>query len=182
MIVHQATGLNIMAAPARPDLATPVTGEQFNKLLAYLRRLYSYIIIDTTTFLTDIVQASIDSADFILLITNQEIPALKNCHQFLSLADASGISRDHILFVMNKWDKRIAITPEKVGESLKQKIVNSIPFDERTPLLAVNRGIPFMVDNKTLPISKSVISLSEHIIERCKELEESIELKRGLRK
>lgn len=182
MIVHQATGLNIMAAPARPDLATPVTGEQFNKLLTYLRRLYTYIIIDTTTFLTDIVQASIDSADFILLITNQEIPALKNCHQFLSLADASGISRDHILFVMNKWDKRIAITPEKVGESLKQKIVNSIPFDERTPLLAVNRGIPFMVDNKTLPISKSVISLSELIIERCKELEEPVELKRGLRK
>jgi pilus assembly protein CpaE len=128
------------------------------------------------------VQSAIDIADFILLITNQEIPALKNCHQFLSLADAGGIPRDRILFIMNKWDKRIAITPEKIGDSLKQKIVNSIPFDDRTPLLAVNKGIPFMVDNKTLPISRSIISLAEFIIEKCKELEEPVETKRGLRK
>jgi pilus assembly protein CpaE len=144
--------------------------------------MYNYIVIDTTSILTDIVQASIDTADFILLITNQEIPALKNCHQFLSLADSGGIPRDRILFIMNKWDKRIAITPEKIGESLKQKVVNSIPYDERTPLLAVNRGIPFMLDNKTLPISRSIISLAELIVDKCKELEEPIELKRGLRK
>jgi pilus assembly protein CpaE len=182
MIVHQATGLHILAAPARPELATQVNGEQFNKLLTFLKRLYNYIVIDTTTILTDITQASIDSADFIVLITNQEIPALKNCHQFLSLVDAGGISRDRILFVMNKWDKRIAITPEKIGESLKQLVVNSIPYDERTPLLAVNRGIPFMVDDKTLPISRSIISLAELIIEKCKELEEPVELKRGFKK
>jgi pilus assembly protein CpaE len=182
IINHQATGLNIMAAPARPELAAQVSGEQFNKLLSFLRRMYNYIVIDTTSILTDIVQASIDTADFILLITNQEIPALKNCHQFLSLADSGGIPRDRILFIMNKWDKRIAITPEKIGESLKQKVVNSIPYDERTPLLAVNRGIPFMVDNKTLPISRSIISLAELIVEKCKELEEPIDLKRGLRK
>jgi pilus assembly protein CpaE len=182
IITHQATGLHILAAPARPELAAQVNGEQFNKLLTFLKRLYNYIVIDTTSILTDIVQASIDTADFILLITNQEIPALKNCHQFLSLADAGGISRDRILFIMNKWDKRIAITPEKIGESLKQKVVNSIPYDERTPLLAVNRGIPFMVDNKTLPISRSIVSLAELIIEKCKELEEPFEVKRGLRK
>jgi pilus assembly protein CpaE len=182
IINHQATGLNIMAAPARPELAAQVSGEQFDKLLNFLRRMYNYIVIDTTSILTDIVQASIDTADFILLITNQEIPALKNCHQFLSLADSGGIPRDRILFIMNKWDKRIAITPEKIGESLKQKVVNSIPYDERTPLLAVNRGIPFMLDNKTLPISRSIISLAELIVDKCKELEEPIELKRGLRK
>ena len=182
IINHQATGLHIMAAPSRPELAAQVNGEQFIKLLNFLKRMYNYIVIDTTSILTDIVQASIDTADFILLITNQEIPALKNCHQFLSLADSGGIPRDRILFIMNKWDKRIAITPEKIGESLKQKVVNSIPYDERTPLLAVNRGIPFMVDNKTLPISRSIISLAELIVDKCKEIDEPIDLKRGLRK
>jgi len=182
LITHQATGLHILAAPARPELAAQVNGEQFTKLLAYLRHLYNFIVIDTTSILTDIVQASIDTADFILLITNQEIPALKNCHQFLSLADSGGIPRERILFIMNKWDKRIAITPEKIGESLKQKIVISIPYDERTPLVAVNRGIPFLVDSKTLPISRSIVSLAELIVEKCKELEEPVEVKRGLRK
>jgi hypothetical protein len=39
-----------------------------------------------------------------------------------------------------------------------------------------------MVDNKTLPISRSIISLAELIAEKCKELEEPIEVKRGFRK
>ena len=62
---------------------------------------------------------------------------------------------------MNKFDKRIAISPEKVGENLKQKVLAIIPLDDRTVIPAVNRGVPFMLDNKTAPAARGIYILAE---------------------
>jgi pilus assembly protein CpaE len=173
MVNHRATGIDILAAPPRPEMSDKVTGEQFSKLLNYLRRIYSYVIVDTASQLTEAVQAALDVADLIVLVTTQDIPSIKNTNLFLSLADASGIPRSHILFVMNRFDKRVAITPERVGESLRQEVVVVIPFDDRVVSYSVNRGIPFMMDNnKNQPVGKSIAQLGEAIRERITKLEQ----------
>jgi pilus assembly protein CpaE len=171
MVTHRASGVDILAAPPRPEMADKVSGEQFSKLLTYLRRIYAYTIIDTASDLTETVQAALDVCDLVVLITTQDIPAIKNSNLFLSLADATGIRRNHILFVMNRFDKRVAITPERVGESLRQEIVVVIPFDDRIVSYSVNRGVPFMLDNnKTQPVGKSISQLAEVIRERITKL------------
>jgi len=172
VLKHGTTGLRVLAAPQRPELADQVTGEQFSKLLNYLRHYYSYIVVDTASYLTETVQAALDVADFIVLITTQDIPAIKNANAFLNLADTSGIRRDRIMFVMNRFDKRIAISPERIGESLRQEILVSVPLDERIVPGSINRGIPFVIDNKTQPVSKSIIELADLIRARvAKQLE-----------
>ncbi len=171
MVPHRASGIDILAAPPRPEMADKVSGEQFSKLLTYLRRIYAYIIVDTASDLTESVQAALDVADLVILITTQDIPAIKNANLFLSLADATGIRRDHILFVMNRFDKRVAITAERVGESLRQEIVVVIPFDDRIVSYSVNRGVPFMLDNnKTQPVGKCISQLAELVRERIVKL------------
>jgi pilus assembly protein CpaE len=172
VLKHGTTGLRVLAAPQRPELADQVTGEQFSKLLNYLRHYYSYIVVDTASYLTETVQAALDVADFIILVTTQDIPAIKNANAFLNLADTSGIRRDRIMFVMNRFDKRIAISPERIGESLRQEILVSIPLEERIVPGSINRGIPFVIDNKTQPVSKSIFELADLIRARvAKQLE-----------
>jgi pilus assembly protein CpaE len=173
MVINRNTGVDILAAPPRPEMADKVTGEQFAKLLNYLRQIYSYIIVDTASQLTEAVQSALEVADVIILLTTQDIPSIKNCNLFLSLADASGISRKNILFVMNRFDKRVAITPERVGESLRQEVAVVIPFDDRIVSYSVNRGIPFMTDNnKNQPVGKSITQLAEVTAERILKLEQ----------
>jgi pilus assembly protein CpaE len=152
-------------------MADKVSGEQFSKLLTYLRRIYAYIVVDTASDLTETVQAALEVGDLVVLITTQDIPAIKNSNLFLSLADATGIRRNQILFVMNRYDKRVAITPERVGESLRQEIVVVIPFDDRIVSYSVNRGVPFMLDNnKSQPVGKSISQLADVIRERITKL------------
>jgi pilus assembly protein CpaE len=172
VLKHTATGLRILAAPTRPELAEQVTGEQINKLLTYLKQIYAYIVVDTASYLTETVQAALDVADVIILVTTQDFPAIKNANAFLALADTSGIKRTNILFVMNRYDKRIAISPERVGESLRQEIVIAIPFEERIVPASVNRGIPFVVDNKNQPIGKAIYSLADIAKDRIAKLQE----------
>jgi pilus assembly protein CpaE len=169
---HAATGLRILACPPSPEMASEVVGEQFGKLLNFLRQCYDYIVVDTTSYLTDIVQASLTVSDVIVLITTQDIPSIKSSSLFLSLADASGINRQQILFILNRYDKRISITPERIGENLRLEIELTIPIDDKLILASsINRGIPIIQDNKSHPISKCILSLADKVKEKTKLLE-----------
>jgi pilus assembly protein CpaE len=169
MINHHASGLKILSCPSRPEYAESVSGEQFGKVLDYLRRLYSYIVIDAASSLTDVTLAALDTADVILLITTQDIPSIKNARLFLDLVDVLKISRRRIVFIMNKFDKRIGITADKVSESFKQDILAVLPSDERVVIPSVNRGVPFMLGDRSKPIARGFLSLAETIRQRLVE-------------
>lgn len=163
MIKHEPSGIRILAAPQRPEQAEKVSAEQFSKILNYLRQLYAYVVVDTAPILTDITLSAIDASDVIVLVTTQDIPAIKNARLFLDLLQTMGVEREHIVFTMNKFDKRIAITPERVGENLKQEVKAVIPLDERVVIPAVNRGVPFMLDNKAQPVARGIFGLAEAV-------------------
>jgi len=170
MITHAASGVKLLAAPSRPEYAENVTGEQFTKVLKFLKNMYSYIVVDASATLTDVVLAAMDSSDMIILITTQEIPAIKNARLYLDLAEVLNINRKRILFVMNRFDRHIGIMPEKISESFKQEIVAVIPFEDRVILPSVNRGVPFMLGDRTRPIAKSILGLAEVVRQRITDL------------
>jgi pilus assembly protein CpaE len=163
MLKHATSGMHVLAAPSRPEYAEKVSSGQFSKVLEYLRQMYAYVVVDTAALLTDVTLAAIDVSDLIVLVTTQDIPSIKNCRLFLDLLQTLGIERDRILFVMNRYDKRINITPDRVTENLKQEVVSVIPFDEQTTTKAVNRGIPFVLDSKNQPAARGVFSLAESV-------------------
>jgi pilus assembly protein CpaE len=169
MLTHAASGLKVLPAPTRPEYAENVTGDQFTKILKYLRGLFTNIVVDASSTLTDVVLAAMDISDAIVLVTTQEIPAIKNARLYLDLSDILNIDRRRILFMMNRYDKRIGILSEKVGESFKQPIVAEIPFDDRVVLPSVNRGVPFMLGDRSRPIAKSIISLADAVKQRLAE-------------
>ncbi|MGW8249971.1 MAG: AAA family ATPase [Anaerolineales bacterium] len=177
LITHKTSKVRILAAPTRPEYAESVTGEQFGKVLQYLKRMYSYIVVDTSSTLTDEVVAAIDAADLVILLTTQDIPAIKNARLFFDLANVLNLSPKRIVFAMNRFDKRIGITPEKVGESFKHEISAVLPMDERVVIPSINRGVPFILADKSKPISKAILQLAEEVRHRLTELEQIDEQK-----
>jgi pilus assembly protein CpaE len=163
LLKHAASGIRVLASPPKPEQADHVTADQFSKLVKYLRQAYAYVIVDTAHILNDITLAALDLSDVVVLVCTQDIPAIKNVRLFLDLLATIGIQRDRLCLVMNKYDKRISITPEKVSENLKQPVVGVIPLEEAVVIPSVNRGVPFMVDNKTKTVARSVFALAEAI-------------------
>jgi pilus assembly protein CpaE len=163
MVKHAASGLHILAAPSRPEHAEKVSSSQFSRLLEYLSQMYAYVVVDTATFLTEVTLAAVDLSDLIVLVTTQDIPSIKNCRLFLDLLQTLGVERGRILFIMNRYDRRINITPERVAENLKQEVALAIPLDEATATKAVNRGVPFVLDSKNQPVSRGVFALAESV-------------------
>jgi pilus assembly protein CpaE len=171
LITHRATGVKILAAPQRPEYAEAVTGDQFGKIVAFLRRMYSYVIVDAESSLSEIVLSAFDASSMVVLIANQDIPSINDSRLFLDLKDVIGIEKDRVLFVLNKFDKRITITPESIGENLRHEVSLVIPVDERVVVPSINRGSPFILQDKKRPISKAILTLAETIRERLSEIE-----------
>jgi MinD-like ATPase involved in chromosome partitioning or flagellar assembly len=61
-----------------------------------------------------------------------------------------------------------------VSENLKQEITSVIPFEERV-IVSVNRGIPFLLVDKSRPISRAILSLAELVRKRIAELDTPVD-------
>jgi pilus assembly protein CpaE len=176
MITHDETGIKILAAPPRPEMAEQVSSGQFTKLLQFMRTQFPYVIVDSPSSLTEVGLSAFDISDLVIVLTTQDIPAIRDVRVFLDLVDILGIDKQRLLLVMNGFDKRIGITPEKVGESFKKEIAAVIPLDRSTVIPSINRGVPFMMvsKNKTLPVAKAMLALAEGVREKLVLIDEQM--------
>jgi hypothetical protein len=82
------------------------------------------------------------------------------------------IDPQRLFAVMNQYDARIGISPDKVGETFKHKISATIPKDPVVVLPSINRGVPFMLqkDLRSRPIAQAISELATMIPERIVQL------------
>lgn len=171
LLEHGDTGIKILAAPSRPEQADSLSGEEFGTILSYLKGMFSYIIVDTSSDLGDITLAAIDNSDLIGLVATQDIPSIKNIRLFLDLINALEYPREQIFLILNRFDKRRSITPERVADLAKSEVFATLPLDERLIIPAMDRGIPFLIQNKSHPASKAILGLAATIKNRIEALE-----------
>ena len=73
------------------------------------------------------------------------------------------------------FDKRRSVTAERVSEITKCEVVAVLPFDDRLVVPAMDRGVPFITQNKTHPISKGIVELAEGVNQKIAAIEKAEE-------
>jgi pilus assembly protein CpaE len=170
---HKTSGIDIVSAPPHPEDAERVTGQQVVKVLQFLARIYAYVIVDVDSGLSDVTLDTLDACDLLVMVSSQDIPAIINTRSMLNLLGTLGVHKNKILLLMNRFDKTIAITPEKVGHNLGHKVASVIIEDKEVVVPGVNRGVPFMLgEGKSKEIGKSILELVGKVRERLAQLEE----------
>jgi len=165
---HNRSGIHILSCPPSPELAESITADQFKLTLQFLQQMYNFIIVDTASYLTETVQAALEISDYILLVATQDIPALRSCSVFLTIANESKII-DRVLFVLNRFDNRLKLTAETISERLHHPVIGTVVLDERNISYSVNRGTPFILENPTLLASRNIHNLVDQIQNRIQQ-------------
>ncbi|MFM8322769.1 MAG: response regulator [Chloroflexota bacterium] len=171
VLAAHESGVKILA-PSRPERSELVTGPQFSQLLSYLSGIFAYVIVDTPRRLTDVTLAALDSSDLVALVTTQDIPSISRMRKFLDLAPALNLDPKRLVVVMNQFDQRVSIDPEKVGNAFNQPVAAVIPASSEIAISAANRGEPFMLvkENAGKPIGRGVLALVEALRHRLNEV------------
>ena len=130
------------------------------KVLELLRERYAFVVVDTWPSFQEVVLTMLDVADVILTLMTLEITSLKNVRVFLEIAEKLGYDEKKVQLVANRNDSSGGIKTSDVEASLGRRIPHTIVSDGRALVLAVNRGVPFVISHKDSQVSKDMFTLA----------------------
>ncbi|MCL4261816.1 MAG: response regulator [Anaerolineae bacterium] len=160
--VHKSN-LNVLLAPPRPEMADIITEENVKSLLETLRLSYDFVVLDTSSYLTEKTLTMLDVADKIILVTQQNLPNLKNARLFLDLTESLEYESAKVWLVVNRVSEDQGISVKNIGDILKRPIVMEIPTADLPASTSANRGIPLVMGpNQKHPVSISLIKLADY--------------------
>jgi pilus assembly protein CpaE len=163
ILVQHSTGIKVMLAPPTPESTELITGAHIKHVLELLRERYAYIIVDTWPSFQEQVITMLDVADVILTLMTLEITSLKNVRVFMEVVEKLGYDEAKVQLVANRNDSSGGIKASDVEASLGRKIPHTIVSDGRTLVLAVNRGVPFVISHRDSQVAKDIFALAQRV-------------------
>jgi len=163
-VIDHSTGIRVLLAPPSPEGADLVTPGFMRLIVDHLRMGHDYVVIDLPSGLSDLSLAVMDAADTILVLTALEITTIKNVRLFLEVAEQLDYARSKVRLVINRADAAQGIRIADVEASVRRPIDGTIVSDGRLSVLAVNRGVPFVVSHPDSVLSRDVTNLARSLV------------------
>jgi pilus assembly protein CpaE len=164
ILVQHSTGIKVLLAPPTPESTELITGAHIKHVIELLRERYAYVVVDTWPSFQEQVITMLDVADVILTLMTLEITSLKNVRVFMEIAEKLGYDGEKVQLVANRNDSSGGIKASDVEASLGRKIPHTIVSDGRTLVLAVNRGVPFVISHRDSQVSKDIFTLAGKLV------------------
>jgi pilus assembly protein CpaE len=163
VLMTHGSGLRVLLAPPRPEMAELVKGVDVKPLLDAMRIMFDFVIIDTSTSLDDVNLALLDLSDRIILVTRQSLPSLKNVSRFFDLSEVLEYEREKVVLVINHASKRMNITVKDIEDTLKWPATAVIPEDA-TAYDAADQGRPLVSAAwQRRPITQSMVRFAKRL-------------------
>jgi pilus assembly protein CpaE len=165
LMTHES-GLKVLAAPPRPEMADEIQADQLRKVLQFLKRQFAYIVVDTGSTMDDVTLAVLDGSDVLMVVATPDIPAIKDSRLLFDLLSVLEFPRERTFFVLNKMERKTGITADAVAENLRRPVEGEIPAEEKVVSASINRGIPLIMGDKGKVPARSLLDLLGTIRER----------------
>jgi Flp pilus assembly CpaE family ATPase len=155
-------GLDVLAAPLRPEDAELVIESKVIALLEVARGSYDAIVVDTSPFFHGPMLATLDRTDELLVLCGLDVPTLKNVRLALQTLELLSFPTSRIRYVMNRVNANVGLKTREVESGLKVKVGCELPVD-RAVQVCVNRGEPVVLAEPRSDFSKAIASLVSQV-------------------
>jgi pilus assembly protein CpaE len=158
------SGIDILLAPPRIEMAEMVNARDIDKVLSLLRRVYDAIIIDMSSTLTDVNLAFLDTSDTIVEIVTYDSTTI---HNTLAVADTFriiGYPASKVRYLVNRSDSPGGINPDDLARAIGRVPEHTVVSDGLLVVQSNNEGVPFVLANPAAPISQDVMRLAAEVM------------------
>lgn len=152
VLLKHDSGVQVLAAPRRPQEAELLTGEQVSRVLSLLRRQVHYLILDLAHDFSEVTLAALDEADRILLLLAPELAAVRCASIALDAFQQLGYAKDKIHLVLNWTFRGKGLPRAEIEKTLGQKIDVVFPYADETMVAALTLGKPPAFAEPTAPV------------------------------
>jgi pilus assembly protein CpaE len=152
------------------DGSSGIDAESLGEVLAKgpsgvkLRRTFDFVVVDSSSHLTEFNLEVIELSQRVLVITALTIPAIKDAKLTLKVLESLSVDSDTTLLVVNRVDGYADFHQESIEQSLRVPVAVQIPHDPRVIGDAITRGTPFVTTHPEAEVSRAVRELVARIV------------------
>lgn len=157
------SGIDILLAPPRVEMAEMVTVRDLEKTLSILRQLYEFVVVDTRAGLSDDVLVFLDASDLILQVLTYDSMAIRGLVMANEAFEAIGYPPHKLATLINRSDSAGGFTKADVEAALGRGIDYEVVSDGLLVVAANNEGVPFVSGSPDAPISHGIRRLAESL-------------------
>ena len=160
------TGIYVLPSPTGLDGMGVSTPEFIEKILALMRQVFDFIIIDGGQSLDDVSLKILEMADYLFLVAILSLPCLTNVKRLLRTFEKLGYPRgEQVRIIANRYHKKSLISLKDAEGALNQKIFGLIDNDYPTTMSAINQGKTLDMIAPGAEVTKNLKSLAATFFE-----------------
>ena len=157
------SGIDILLAPPRIEQAEMVSVRDVDKVLSMLRRLYNVVVIDTTSYLTDVTLAFLDQADLVVELVTYDVTTIHSTIAMAGTLRAIGYEPTKVQYLVNRADSSGGITAEDLARAVGRVPEHTVVSDGQLVVRANNDGVPFVLAAPDAPISQDIVRIARSL-------------------
>ena len=165
IISHSKSGVDLLSIGDGLSRIPVSMAAELKQLLIVLQRQYDYIVVDTSGILSESVVSVLDASHLIFLVSNCNLPSLRNVQKVLHGFQRLGYSQNRVRLLINRYNRGEDISVKEIEKALDFKVFWSIPNDYKTMIRAVQSGNPLTASQyQATPLAISFYAMSAQIL------------------
>jgi pilus assembly protein CpaE len=164
ILTQHRSGVQVLPSPAYLNGHVRPTPDIMSRLLALMKQMFDYIIIDAGQSTDDTSIKVLEISDILMLITILSLPCLANTNKLLrSLTEMGYVPKDKINIVLNRYIKKGEISLNDAEAGIGKELFWVVPNDYDTSMMAINSGKPLLNVAPGAAITKSFIEMAKSL-------------------
>jgi pilus assembly protein CpaE len=164
ILTQHKSGVQVLPSPAYLNGHVRPTPDIMSRLLALMKQLFDYVIIDAGQSTDDTSIKVLEVSDMLMLVTILSLPCLANTNKLLrSLTDMGYVSKDKINVVLNRYIKKGEISLGDAEAGIGKELFWVVPNDYDTSMSAINSGKPLLNIAPGAAITKSFVEMAKSL-------------------
>ncbi|HEX2474043.1 MAG TPA: AAA family ATPase [Lacipirellulaceae bacterium] len=155
------TGLYLLPRPVQLEDARLISSEELARVLGLLKASFTHVIVDTSKGFNALDMQVLAEADSILLVTQLDLPCLRNVVRLLASFKEHSKIDDKVKIVVNRAGYETGqISLRKAQETIGREIYWQVPNDYRVMVEVRNNGVPLIQQAPRAAITQSINQLA----------------------
>jgi len=161
-LTKHSSGLFLLPRPVQLEDTSLITPDDLQRVIGLLKATFTHMVLDLSKSYSTTDQVALEAASDILLITQLDLPCLRNVVRLISSFGQMDGMAEKVKIVVNRVGLDSGhITLKKAKDTIGREVFWQLPNDFRTIIEARNNGIPLIEQAPKASVTQSFVSLAD---------------------
>jgi pilus assembly protein CpaF len=162
-VISHSSGLDFLPAVSHMRQIGHITPDNVKPFFKKVTALYDYIVIDAGSAFSETLITILDCSNLILLVATPDILAVYQVKYCIDMIQSLHYPLKMVKLILNRAESRGGVAWQEVKEALPLEIFSLIPSDGKVVGMALNRGVPCVIDSPRAKVSEVFMEIAQNL-------------------